>query len=572
MFCENCGKQIEDNATFCEHCGTKQENAPVAAPAAPKAAPAFVTTVKTKVAAIHKKNKWILPACAAALVVVIVAIVLIVNIASQVPMENYVKVEVSGFEGYSYFDCDLDSETMLLRVMGEEDCKEYGDSEYLGISPEEYLMKIYNNVSSKKTFVRLAESIDVTYEFPEGKNAYNLSNGDEVKITLTCDEDAAKELGVALKGGTFTYTVSGLQAIETIDVLEYFDVTYEGATDYARAYLTCTKSETVTKAGITFFFTEGERCFEYARDEYRNTIYLDLYAENNGYLKNGSTVSISLPYEADYFADEGLLFASVKKDITVAGLQEPVEFDLLQYVKPIYTGLNGSGRLELEATEQEVTFGDYRIDFEDRYCYYKDERICYFYFNSSKTYSLSNGDTVTITISCDEEDLARKGLKLKATTTDVTVAGLHEYVTKLSQLSSVMSSYEAAAKEMITDYLNENWSVAVHNSYFGSYSNQTIGDDLTLYKTILTTHKSSNSASDNTLWLIYSVTLSDNKITTPTTYYFAVKDTAIAVSPVDNTLYNEISLSKYRGYTSYEDLYKTCNIESYNLNIEVSPE
>lgn len=571
MFCENCGKQIEDNATFCEHCGAKQENAPVAAPAAPKAAPAFVTAVKTKVAAIHKKNKWILPACAAALVVVIVAIVLIVNIASQVPMQNYVKVEVSGFEGYSYFDCDLDSETMLLRVMGEEDCKEYGDSEYLGISPEEYLMKIYNNVSSKKTFVRLAESIDVTYEFPEGKNAYNLSNGDEVKITLTCDEDAAKELGVALKGGSFTYTVSGLQAIETIDVLEYFDVTYEGADNYARATLTCTKTETVTKAGITFFFTEGERYFEYARDEYRNTIYLDLSAENNGNLKNGSTVSISLPYEADYFADEGLLFASVKKDITVAGLQEPVEFDLLQYVKPVYTGLNGSGRLELETTEQEVTFGDYRIDFEDRYCYYKDERICYFYFNSSKSYSLSNGDTVTITISCDEEDLARKGLKLKATTMDVTVAGLHEYVTKLSQLSSVMSSYETAAKEMITDYLNENWSMAVHNSYWGSYSDQKIGDDLTLYKTILTTHKSSNSASDNALWLIYSVTISDNKITTPTTYYFAVRDTSIAVSPADNTLYNEIRLTKYRGYTSYDELYKAY-IESYNLNIEVTPE
>lgn len=571
MFCENCGKQIEDNATFCEHCGAKQKNAPVAAPAAPKAAPAFVTAVKTKVAAIHKKSKWILPACAAALVVVIVAIVLIVNIASQVPMQNYVKVEVSGFEGYSYFDCDLDSETMLLRVMGEEDCKEYGDSEYLGISPEEYLMKIYNNVSSKKTFVRLAESIDVTYEFPEGKNAYNLCNGDEVKITLVCDEDAAKELGVALKGGTFTYTVSGLQAIETIDVLEYFDVTYEGADNYARATLTCTKTETVTKAGITFFFTEGERYFEYAREEYRNTIYLDLSAENNGYLKNGSTVSISLPYEADYFADEGLLFASVKKDITVAGLQEPVEFDLLQYVKPVYTGLNGSGRLELEATEQEVTFGDYRIDFEDRYCYYKDERICSFYFNYSSSYYLSNGDTVTITLSCDEEDLARKGLKMKSTTMDVTVAGLHEYVTKLSQLSSVMSSYETAAKEVITNYLNENWSKAVHNSYWGSYSDQTIGDDLTLYKTILTTHKSSNSASDNALWLIYSVTISDNKITTPTTYYFAVRDTAIAVSPVDNTLYNEISLTKYRGYTSYEDLYKT-EIESYNLNIEVSPE
>ena len=571
MFCENCGKQIEDNATFCEHCGAKQENAPVAAPAAPKAAPAFVTAVKTKVAAIHKKNKWILPACAAALVVVIVAIVLIVNIASQVPMENYVKVEVSGFEGYSYFDCDLDRETMFLRVMGEEDCKEYGDSEYLGISAEEYLMKFFNDVGSKKTFVRLVESVDVTYEFPEGKNAYNLCNGDEVKITLACDEDAAKELGVALKGGTFTYTVTGLKAVETIDVLEYFDVTYEGATDYARAYLTCTKSETVTKAGVTFFFTEGERYFEYARDEYRNTIYPELYAENNGYLKNGSTISISLPYQEDYFADEGLLFASVKKDITVAGLQEPVEFDLLQYVKPVYTGINGNGRLKLEAPEQEVTFGDYRFDIENGYCYYKDERICYFYFNYSRSYSLSNGDTVTITISCDEEDLARKGLKLKATTMDITVAGLHEYVTKLSQLSSVMSSYEAAAKETIMNYLNEDWSIAVHNSYFGSYSNQTIGDDLTLYKTILTTHKSSNSASDNALWLIYSVTISDNKITTPTTYYFAVRDTSIAVSPVDNTLYEEISLKKYRGYTSYEDLYKAY-IESYNLNIEVSPE
>ena len=573
MFCENCGKQIEDNAVFCEHCGAKQGSAPVAAdiPAAPapKAATPFFSILKAKLAAIHQKGKWILPACGAGLVAIIAAIILIVNIVSQVPMKNYVKVETSGYEGYSNFNCDLDRDTLFLRVLGMEDCKEYGDSEYLDVSPEEYLEKI-GGISDRKAFLRLVESIDIEFEFPEGKTEYTLVNGDEIKITLICDEDAAKSLGVALKGGSFTHKVSGLETVETFDILQYFDVTYEGATNYARARLTCTKTESVTKGGITFFFEEGESYFEYVRNDYRSTSYPDLNAENNGNLKNGDTVTITLPYENTEFADEGLVIQAVEKSITVEGLQEPVEFDLLQYVKPVYTGINGSGRASLEPTQEEVTFGDFRFDLENGYCYYKDDRIVSFYFNFSKRSSLTNGDTITITLSCNEESLARRGLKLKSTTMDVTVAGLHEYVTKLSQLSAVMNDYDAAGKETVYNYLNENWGRAVHNSYFGSYSNQKIGDDLALYKTILTTHKSSTSASSNALWLIYSVTLSDNKITTPTTYYFAVEDRGIAISSVDNTLYDEISLTKYSGYTSYDELYNA--IASYNVNIEVNPQ
>ena len=89
-----------------------------------------------------------------------------------------------------------------------------------------------------------------------------------------------------------------------------------------------------------------------------------------------------------------------------------------------------------------------------------------------------------------------------------------------------------------------------------------------LHKMVLTTPKSTSSYTKNTLWMIFSVTISDNKITTPTVYYFAVAQSDVAVY-VDGSLYFDDYFSKYSGRTSYDAVY-TDLIDSYNLNIEVS--
>jgi hypothetical protein len=68
--------------------------------------------------------------------------------------------------------------------------------------------------------------------------------------------------------------------------------------------------------------------------------------------------------------------------------------------------------------------------------------------------------------------------------------------------------------------------------------------------------------------MIFSVTISDNEITTPTLYYFSVQYNDVAVF-ADGTLYTRDGSANQRGYDAYEGVY-TAFIESYNLNIEVS--
>lgn len=121
-----------------------------------------------------------------------------------------------------------------------------------------------------------------------------------------------------------------------------------------------------------------------------------------------------------------------------------------------------------------------------------------------------------------------------------------------------------AGKTVVNDYLNDDWNGAVHDDW-RNYSDQKVGDDLKLYKTVLTTAKSSSSSTRNTLWLIYSVTLSDNTME-PTVYYFAVTQQNIAVNNAGKIFHSNAKFYKYPGSTSYEEL-KEDYIVSYNLNV-----
>jgi len=578
MFCENCGKQIEDGSTFCEHCGAKCESAPASAPeaatpAAPKAPPAFLLKLKATVAAINKKGKWILPVCGAALVAIIVAIILLVGAGNTVSMRDYLKIEVTGYEGYAEFNCRLDESSLLARALGCKDCKGYGDFDKLSDEVKEsYYTKSQNNPNAYTFY----SSLDYEYELPEGKDERDLQNGDVITITLTCNEDAAKQMGITLKCGTFQYTVSGLKAAESFDLLQYFDVVYEGTDGYAYAEVRCNTTDSIKVGNITFELEEDLDYFTVRyedEDDYSwsDTFWPYIDSNNNGELSNGDVITLALNiYNPENFAQYGVALSATEKEVTVAGLTEPEEFDILQYIEFVYSGVNGNAWLSLEDTQESVEYGDFRFDFNSNDIYYQDEYLTSFYFYTDNSSWLSNGDKVMVEVSAHHETLANKGLKFKDVTKEYTVSGLPEYVTELSQLEGILDSFKESAVESITNQLYNNWEYMVHGSYWGDYSNQVIGEDMALYKTILTTSKATNSEEDNKLWLIYSVTLDDNELAAPTVYYFAAMQGSIAYSAESNQLADEIALSIFRGYTSYDELYEDL-IESFNLNIEVTP-
>ena len=572
MFCEHCGKQVEDNAAFCEHCGAKFETAPAAAPveaapAAPKQTPAFITKIKDTVVSIHKKNKFILPGCGVGLVAIIVAIVLLVGFLSQVPMKDFAKIEVTGYEGFSEFTCDLDEQSIIYRALGFDECEEYGDHKYIDDNIAQNAYKSVSGKDKKKALETLYESLDVEYKFPEGRDEYTLRNGDEIEITLTCDEDAAKTLGFALKSSTFTYTVSGLQSVDLLDVFAYFDVEYLGADGYASAKMVCNKTEEVKKGDYTISFTEGNRYFTIdGKDGYEADIYLYVEYGDNDSLSNDDEIRIYMNYLDNYtFLEKGFAISPAEKTEKVSGLTAPQDFDLLQYYTLEFYGINGDGSVENAVPSQdEVTIGNLRINLVNRELYLGDDYVGYYSFSYDKRYDLSNGDEIVMTINYDEFDFAKAGIKLTATEKTIVAEGIYEYVDELSDLSAIMDDLVASAKEVLVEELEDDWEDIVHNTYWGSFTDESYSDPV-LYKTILS--KNPTSYTKNYIWFIFSSTISDSEITTPTTYYFAVYDDNLAYSTTREALRYDASFYAYFSYTSYDEL--QTRIADYGGELEV---
>lgn len=575
MFCENCGKQNPDGALFCEECGTRiAAEATPAAPAAPvaTAAPAKKFTVAgliEKAKAIHHKNKLVFPIAGAVLVVAIALVIVFSILGKQVSMKNYLNITMEGYDGYGYMTYEFGDVTFGLRACGDKDSKEYKERKDSG---ESFLSFDKDDVSKDyrkklEDAQDLVDSIDISYELPEGKTNSNLSNGDVIKFTIEMDEDLAEELGLTIKDATFEYTVEGLKSLAKFDVLSYFDLKAEGYDGYGSVKLECNQSGTKQVGNITFEMVTGKSYIRWTdKDGNSSSIWVSIESDNYN-LSNGDTVKISAGTSSDSLISDGVELIGVEKECTVSGLQETTKVDLLQYYKVEFKGLNGSGTATVTPTQETLTVGDYVVDLATGEWTKDGEYVTYTRVWLNDDWGLSNDEKIQLKTDSNNYTLQEKGIKITTAELELTVSNLGTYLTALSEIKD-SSAYEAAGKQTVLDYLNDNWGSAVHDSWFGSYSNQSIGDDIKLHKLVLTSPKSSTSYTKNTLWMIFSVTVSDNQITTPTVYYFAVAQSDIVVQ-ADGSLYFNTYFNKYTGKTSYDAVY-TDLIESYNLNIEVS--
>ena len=593
MFCEKCGRQNADGAMFCENCGAQMQApaAPVApveyaAPAAPQyvepqyaapqyaapvaapAAPAQKASIVDKLKAIHQKNKLIFPIAGAVVAVVIALIILFSILGKQVSMKNYMNITVEGYDGYGTMSYDFGDVTFGLRACGDKDSKEYKerkDNEHFLSYDREDVSKDYRK--KLEDAQDLVESIEITCEMPEGKSSGKLSNGDVVKFTIKVDEELAKELGLTIKNTSFEYTIEGLKPLAQFDVFSYFDLKGEGYDGYGKIKLECNQSGSKTVGDLTFEMEAGSTYVRYTdKDGYNGSVYV--YLEGDTYNKsNGDKVMAKIDVYKEGFVSYGVGLTAFEKEYTVEGLKETEKVDLLEYYTVEFTGLNESGRPKATPTQETVTIGEYEVNLTTGDWYKGDERVGYTSVYFSDTYGLTNGDKIKFYVSFSEYTFSELGIKFINNEKELTVENLAAYVGALADIKD-NTEVDTNNKQIITDWLNDSWSLAVHNRYFGSYSNQSIGEDLTLYKTVLTTPKSTSSYDHNDLWMIYSVTLNDNVLAKPTTCYIALRYNDAAVY-VDGSLYLGNSASKYGGYTSYDALY-TALIDSYNLNIEVS--
>lgn len=578
MFCENCGKQNADGAAFCEHCGAKFETVPAApvataTPTAPveAAVPAKKFTFAgliAKAKAIHQKNKLIFPIAGAVVVVAVVLAIVFGILGKQVSMKNYIDITMEGYDGYGTMEYEFGDVSFGLRAAGDTDCKEFGDGD-----DEEYFLGYDKSHVSKdyrdnlKKAQQLVASLEISYELPEGKTNGNLSNGDVIKFTIEVDEKIAEKLNLTIKDTTFEYTVEGLKPLAKFDILSYFDLVVEGYDGYGKVNLLCNQTVTKQVANISFEMVAGEnyiKCTD--KDGYNSRIWVSIEGEYSD-MSNGDTVNAVAEISSDYFIDDGVDLIGLEKEYTVSGLQETTKVDLLQYYTITFKGVDGSGSATVTPTQETLTVGEYVVNLTTGEWTKDGKYVTYTSVWLNDDWGLSNGEKIILKTDSNNYTLQEKGIKITTTELEITVSNLGTYLTSLDEIKD-SSAMEAACQQAVLDYLNDNWSDAVHDHWYGSYSNQKIGDDMKLYKMVLTSPKSSTSYTKNTLWMIFSVTISDNEITTPTVYYFAICQSDVVVQQ-NGTLSFETYFNKYTGKSSYETVYNNW-IDSYNLNIEVS--
>ncbi len=400
--------------------------------------------------------------------------------------------------------------------------------------------------------------VDVTY--PDGRTRNNLCNGDKLVFKITYNENYAKNLGVTLVNEEYTYEVSGLTAPQTFNLLDYYEVIFTGYDGYGHYEVTCKESVIKDLGSLTVETKEGSTEFYIHIDSdgesWTNTYYVRVETDAWYDLNNGDKVTLLAGYlETEQYIEHGVLFTEVSKEVEVSGLKEAEEIDLLSNYEMKFTGLNGSGSATLVPKQETITVGEYSVDLVNRQIKVGDDNTISYWFSISSTWSLTNGDEITVTLDYSEDTFASYGITVTEDTMEVTVAGLGAYATELTPIKNA-SNFEdvsEAGETLILDYLYDDWNYAVHNSW-KDFTGMTIGEDMALYKTVLVTPKSSSSWTKNTLWLIYSVTLDDDSMDA-TMYYFAVKYTNVPVMGDGTVDISDCSYNYYKGYTDYQELY-----------------
>ena len=248
-FCKNCGTELKEGAAFCKNCGFRVGDKLPAGGAGKGTAPGasgfsggdYQRILKEKMdeasarardlssdlsASAGKAGKGLAQKCredkryrmglgaAAVLFIALIAVLLVTEqMGKRIPLDECILVEVSGYDSAGTAVAYLDDEAFekaAVKAMGGETDMAAGSDRWFRQLDELNIYGLKNLVSLNL------------------ENSTELSNGDEVVVTFTFDQDAAKEQGVKFVGKDYTYTVENLPLVTELDPFAELLVLFEG--------------------------------------------------------------------------------------------------------------------------------------------------------------------------------------------------------------------------------------------------------------------------------------------------------------------------------------------------------
>ncbi len=358
-----------------------------------------------------------------------------------------------------------------------------------------------------------------------------------------------------------------------VDMKDYITVTFTGLDSKGTASMTVDYNALAKVANITsnkksnselsnMIYMLGE---EWVKFELLNE-GIECTLENAKELSNGDKVTVKVTADDDVCKQLNIKVKNQTLTFKVEGLTKVTNFDAFADIEVRFDGISPQGTATLINNS-------------------RDEACMSYTYSLDVNSGLSNGDTVTVTISENVIDrmAEQTGKAPEVLSKQFTVSGLSTYVTELSQISDeAMKSMQKEAEDSINAYVANNWT----NGYLEGL--KYLGNYLLVRKPHASTDR------ENALFLVYEISYGNNYNDGDyhTTYYYYVRyrnlyndgDNQTVVNLSDRGTPNSSvafdvsgSYSWNRptapGYATLPDLYKACvtsNIDNYTYESSVS--
>lgn len=150
-----------------------------------------------------------------------------------------------------------------------------------------------------------------------------LSNGDEIVVTVSFDEGLAKQFDLNIPTNELKYKVSGLTEGKRVDIFENVNILYEGVSSQATAKVQNNwKDEFLSKLEIDVYIMEGKDIYSSASDLNNGdsivmTLSLSVLTtlEENGYIPEKESKRVKVNGLPEYIKDVKELSDKHKKEI-----------------------------------------------------------------------------------------------------------------------------------------------------------------------------------------------------------------------------------------------------------------
>lgn len=195
-----------------------------------------------------------------------------------------------------------------------------------------------------------------------------------------------------------------------VDLSDYCDISYSGLNGQATA-------------SCEMKFTDLEDVWKKGQDQnqelldmilsFEDSIEVSLDKTEN--IKNGDKLTATITCDEDLAKKHKYKFTGLKKEVKVKGLSDGTEVDLFKDISLEYEGVAPEAKVKICNASDDAFLKtvDYTADNRE---------------------NLSNGDTITVTASYNEDTAAQNEYIVKETKKSYTVSGVDEYLKEYNQI------------------------------------------------------------------------------------------------------------------------------------------